>query len=52
VEPGDRAHDFTLDAFFRSMLLQGLDELGLTLSLGEEIGRFERAYPYARLIGL
>jgi 3-isopropylmalate/(R)-2-methylmalate dehydratase small subunit len=52
VEPGGKAHDFSLDPFFRSMLLQGLDELGLTLSLVEEIERFERAYPYARLIGL
>jgi 3-isopropylmalate/(R)-2-methylmalate dehydratase small subunit len=52
VEPGGKAHAFSLDPFFRSMLLQGLDELGLTLSLVEEIERFERADPYARLIGL
>ena len=52
VEPGGKAHAFSLDPFFRSMLLQGLDELDLTLSLVEEIERFERADPYARLIGL
>ncbi len=52
VEPGGKAHRFGLDPFFRTLLLQGLDELGLTLSLLEEIERFERGYPCARLIGL
>jgi len=52
VEPGGKAHAFGLDPFFRTLLLQGLDELGLTLSLAGEIERFERAYPCARLIGL
>jgi len=44
VEPGGQAHAFSIDPFFRSMLLQGLDELGLTLSLLPEIEAFEKRY--------
>jgi 3-isopropylmalate/(R)-2-methylmalate dehydratase small subunit len=33
---------FTLDAYRRESLLQGLDEIGRTLLLGEEITAFER----------
>jgi 3-isopropylmalate/(R)-2-methylmalate dehydratase small subunit len=43
-EPGGAAHSFAIDAFFRSMLLEGVDELGLTLSLAGEIEAFERRY--------
>jgi len=47
VEPDGTAHEFAMDPFFRDMLLQGLDELGLTLSLQSEIEAFERAYAEA-----
>ncbi len=47
VEPGGTAHSFAIDPFFREMLLQGLDEIGLTLSLAPEIEAFERAYAEA-----
>lgn len=40
----DKAFDFSIDAFFREMLLKGVDELGLTLSLKDEIEAFERRY--------
>lgn len=51
VEPGGTRHRFDVDAFYREMLLKGVDELGLTLSLKDEIEAFEaryaRAYPWA-----
>ena len=40
---GDK-HPFEIDAFYREMLLKGVDELGLTLTLLPEIVRFERDY--------
>lgn len=35
---------FTVDDFSRTLLLEGLDEIGLTLGLGAELDRFEAAY--------
>jgi 3-isopropylmalate/(R)-2-methylmalate dehydratase small subunit len=43
VAPG-KEYPFSVDAFFRAMLLQGVDELGLTLSMMGEIEAFERRY--------
>ena len=43
-EPGGAIHPFTVDPFFRTMLLEGVDELGLTLSLTDEIDAFEHRY--------
>jgi 3-isopropylmalate/(R)-2-methylmalate dehydratase small subunit len=43
-ETGGRTHRFAIDAFYREMLLKGVDELGLTLSLLPEIEAFERTY--------
>jgi 3-isopropylmalate/(R)-2-methylmalate dehydratase small subunit len=40
----DGRHAFAVDAFFREMLLNGVDEIGLTLSMLPEIEAFERAY--------
>ena len=40
----DGRHAFVVDPFFREMLLQGLDEVGLTLSMLPEIEAFERSY--------
>ena len=40
----DGRHAFAVDPFFREMLLQGVDEIGLTLSMLPEIEAFERAY--------
>ncbi len=42
--PDGTIHRFTVDGFFREMLLKGVDEIGLTLDLLPEIERFERAY--------
>jgi 3-isopropylmalate/(R)-2-methylmalate dehydratase small subunit len=44
VAPDGRRHAFEIDAFYREMLLEGVDELGLTLSLLPEIEAFERDY--------
>ena len=40
----DGKHPFVIDPFFRELLLNGLDEIGLTLSMLPEIEAFERAY--------
>jgi 3-isopropylmalate dehydratase small subunit len=40
----DGRHAFAVDAFFREMLLNGVDEIGLTLSMLPEIEAFERTY--------
>ncbi|HXU41440.1 MAG TPA: 3-isopropylmalate dehydratase small subunit [Burkholderiales bacterium] len=40
-------HAFVIDPFYREMLLQGVDELGLTLSMLAKIEDFERAYAEA-----
>ena len=47
VEMGGKEHPFKIDAFHREMLLKGVDELGLTLSLLPEIEAFERDYARA-----
>jgi len=47
VRDGGKAYPFTIDAFYREMLLKGVDEIGLTLSLAGEIDAFERAYAEA-----
>lgn len=41
--PGGLAYPFTIPAFARDCLLQGLDEIGLTLTLVNEIEAFESA---------
>ena len=40
----DGEHPFSVDPFFREMLLKGVDEIGLTLTMLPEIEAFERAY--------
>ena len=47
VEAGGKEHPFKIDEFYREMLLKGVDELGLTLSLLPEIESFERDYARA-----
>jgi 3-isopropylmalate/(R)-2-methylmalate dehydratase small subunit len=47
VEADGTEHEFAIGAFFRELLLQGTDEIGLTLSLMGEIEAFERAYAAA-----
>ena len=47
LEPDGTAHAFTVGAFFRELLLRGVDEIGLTLSFASEIEAFERAYAEA-----
>ena len=44
VGSGDKTYPFTVDPFFREMLLDGVDEIGLTLSLVSEIEAFEKSY--------
>lgn len=41
-EPGGRCHAFEINAFHKSMLLDGLDEIGITLRHSAEITAFER----------
>jgi 3-isopropylmalate/(R)-2-methylmalate dehydratase small subunit len=47
LAPGGKEYGFKVDAFYREMLLKGVDELGLTLSLMPEIESFERDYARA-----
>ena len=44
VEPDGTRHPFELDAFGREMILNGLDEVGLTLSLLHDVEAFEARY--------
>ncbi len=44
IEPGGTRHAFELDAFGREMILQGVDEVGLTLSLLHDVEAFEAHY--------
>lgn len=44
IEPDGSTHAFAIDAFFREMLLKGVDEIGLTLDLLPDIEAFERDY--------
>ena len=47
--PGDgHTLHFEIDALRRYMLLKGLDAVGLTLEMGEDIRRFEKAYLQAQ----
>jgi 3-isopropylmalate/(R)-2-methylmalate dehydratase small subunit len=52
VEAAGRSYAFEVDAFHREMLLKGVDELGLTLSLMGEIeafeGRYAEDFPWTR----
>jgi 3-isopropylmalate/(R)-2-methylmalate dehydratase small subunit len=43
-EPDGKTHRFVIDPFYREMLLKGVDELGLTLTLVPQIEAFEQAY--------
>src|SRR5712691_10234987 len=45
VDPAGREYPFELDAFQRQCLLEGLDEISLTLKQDEEIAAFEAANP-------
>jgi len=38
------AETFKVDAFWREALLRGVDEIGLTMSYGEQIAAFEKDY--------
>jgi 3-isopropylmalate/(R)-2-methylmalate dehydratase small subunit len=44
VGPGGRVFPFEFDAFSRECLLEGLDDIGLTLRRDEAIGAFEREH--------
>jgi 3-isopropylmalate/(R)-2-methylmalate dehydratase small subunit len=44
VGPDGESHGFHIDPFPKHCLLQGLDELGYTLSLAGHITEFERWY--------
>lgn len=45
--PDGAEHGFAIDGFFREMLLKGVDEVGLTLGLVDEIKAFERRHAAA-----
>ena len=38
------AHHFEVDAFWKEALLEGLDEIGLTLGLADKVTAFEERY--------
>lgn len=42
--PDGRVHGFQIDAFRKRCLLEGLDDIGLTLQYEPQIGAFEQAY--------
>jgi 3-isopropylmalate/(R)-2-methylmalate dehydratase small subunit len=42
--PDGEVHSFDIDPFAKHCLLEGLDELGFTLGLEDEIAAFERRY--------
>lgn len=42
--PDGRTIGFEIEPFFREMLLKGVDEIGLTLGMRDEIAAFEKAY--------
>jgi 3-isopropylmalate/(R)-2-methylmalate dehydratase small subunit len=44
VAPGGAVHSFDINAFSKHCLLQGLDELGYTLGLLDQITDFERRF--------
>lgn len=44
LAPDGQAYEFSVDSFSRDLLLAGLDEVGLTLGLLDEVDAFERAY--------
>jgi 3-isopropylmalate/(R)-2-methylmalate dehydratase small subunit len=54
--PDGTAHGFEIDAFRKQALLEGLDDIGLTLRHGPAIDAFERAQaakrPWAGAVGL
>jgi len=45
VQAGDRVYHFTIDAFRRHCMLNGLDSIGLTLQHETEISRYEKELP-------
>lgn len=49
--PGGQTFSFPIDAFSRSCLLNGVDELGYILRQGEKIGAFERNRQQQRVAG-
>ena len=44
LAPGGQAYPFVVDEFSRELLLEGLDEVGLTLGMLPEIDAFEAVY--------
>ena len=54
--PDGVAHGFEIDPFRKQALLEGLDDIGLTLRHGPEIDAFERRqaaeWPWAGAVGL
>lgn len=44
IAPDGTSHTFNIDAFSKHCLLNGLDELGYTLSLVDQIADFERRF--------
>lgn len=48
VQAGDQAYHFEIDAFHRECLLNGWDDIGLTLKREADIASFEAAYQNRR----
>ena len=45
TEPGGKTHSFEIDAFRKRCLLEGLDDIGLTLQHEDKITAYEAAHP-------
>jgi 3-isopropylmalate/(R)-2-methylmalate dehydratase small subunit len=45
TDPGGKAHSFEIDAFRKKCLLEGLDDIGLTLQHEDKIAAYEAAHP-------
>ncbi|GLI86335.1 3-isopropylmalate dehydratase small subunit [Rossellomorea marisflavi] len=41
--------DFSIDSYWKNMLIKGLDEIGLTLEYGESIDAYEKKYEVSSL---
>ncbi len=45
TEPDGKTHSFEIDAFRKRCLLEGLDDIGLTLQHEDKVAAYEAAHP-------
>ena len=44
INAGNKSYDFDVDAFRKKCLIEGLDDIGLTLKKDDKISEFEASY--------